>query len=81
MYNSKLIALHGANIQQFNSNDVTKIVNVYIVYDLDNRSKNPPRKFISKNCLFGSTDTVIDNNSEKYMYSSYIIAFDWLIMF
>ena len=46
---------------QFNSthlvtelkNYATKIVNIYMVYDLDNWSKNPLRNFTLKNCLFG----------------------------
>lgn len=30
-------------------------VNAYIVYDLDNWSRNPLNKFTLKNCLFGGT--------------------------
>ena len=49
---------------QFNSiplfieqnNYATKIVKVYIVYDLDNWAKNRLRNFTLKNCLFGSTN-------------------------
>ena len=69
---------------QFNStplviernNYVTKIVNVYIVYDLDNWPKNPLINFTLKDCLFGSTNIVKDNDKEKYVYSGYGIAFD-----
>ena len=69
---------------QFNSaplviernNYVTKIVNVYIVYDLDNWPKNPLINFTLKDCLFGSTNIVKDNDKEKHVYSGYGIAFD-----
>ena len=69
---------------QFNStflvkqqnNYATKIVNVYIVYDLDNWPKNPLRNFTLKNCLLGLTNIVKDNAKEKSMYSGYEIAFD-----
>ena len=58
------------------NNYATKIVNVYIIYDLDNWLKNPLRNFTLKNCLFGSTNIVKYNGKEKYVYSSYGIAFD-----
>ena len=66
VYNSKLIALHGAllsNVNDFGNkigiqinnaplvveqNYVSRIVNVYIVYDLDNWPKNPLRNFTHK---------------------------------
>ena len=54
----------------------TKIANVFIVCDWDNRPKNLLRNFSLKNCLFGATNVVKDNDKEKYMYSSYEIAFD-----
>ena len=38
--------------------------------------KNPLRNFTLKNCQFGSTIIVIDNDKEEYMYSGYRIAFD-----
>ena len=40
------------------SNYLTKIVNVYIVCDLDNWPKNPLRNFTLKNCLIGATNIV-----------------------
>ena len=95
LYNSKLIALHGAflsNVKyfrnkieiQFNNeqnviehNDYkTKILTVYIVYDLDNWPKNPHRFFILKICLFGSTNIVKDNDKEKYVFCGYETAFN-----
>ena len=71
VYNSKLIALHGAfspNVKYFGNkieirfsstplvieenNYATKIVNVYMVYVLDNWPKNQLRNFTLKNCFF-----------------------------
>ena len=53
-----------------------KIVNVYIVYDLDDWPKNYLRNFTLKNCLFGVNNIVKSNNKEKYAYSGQGIAFD-----
>ena len=58
------------------SNYATRIVNNYIVYDLDNWTKKSLRNFTLKNVLFGSTNTIKDNDKEKYVYSGYGIAFD-----
>ena len=58
------------------SNYLTKIVNVYIVYDLDAWQKIPLRNSTLRNCLFGLADTVKDSNKEKYVCSDYGIAFD-----
>ena len=58
------------------NNYTTKIVNVYIVYDLDNWPKSPLRNFTIKNCLFGATISVKHNDKEKYGYSGCGIAFD-----
>ena len=51
---------------QFNStllvneqnNCTTKIVNIFVVYDLDNWPKTPLRNFTLQNCLFGLTNIV-----------------------
>ena len=40
------------------NNYLTKIVNVYIVYDLNAWSRNPTNNFKFKNCLFGATNIV-----------------------
>ena len=40
------------------NNYFTKIVNVYIVYDLDSWERNPSNNFKFKNCLFGATSIV-----------------------
>ena len=57
------------------SNYLAKILNVYIVYDLDYCPKNLLRNFTLKNCLFGATNMVKSSDKEKYAYSSYRIAF------
>ena len=53
-----------------------KIVNVYIVYDLDHWPKILLRNFTLKNCLFEATNIVKSSDQEKYVYSGYRIAFD-----
>ena len=45
------------------NNYVSKIVNVYIVFDLDAWPKNPTNDFKFKKCLFGETTVV--KNSDK----------------
>ena len=55
---------------------LTKIVNVYIVYDLDSWPRNPTNNFKFKNCLFGATNVVKNSDKEKYVYSGYGITFD-----
>ena len=55
-------------------NYLTKIVNVYIVYDLDAWPRIPPNNFKFKNCLFGATSIVKNSDKEKYVYSGYGIT-------
>ena len=45
------------------SNYLTKILNVYIVYDLDACPKIFPRDFTIKHCLFGASSII--KNTEK----------------
>ena len=45
------------------NNYVSKIVNVYIVFDLDAWPRNPTNNFKFKKCLFGATAVV--KNSDK----------------
>ena len=90
LYNSKLIALHGAflpNVKHFvvkigrqlnntplvieEINYASGIAYADIVYDLDNWSKNPLRNFTLNNFLFGATNTVKNNDKDKYMYRCY----------
>ena len=58
------------------NNNLTKIVNVYIVYDLDDSSRNATNNFKFKNCLFGATNVIKNSDKEKYVYSGYRITFD-----
>ena len=58
------------------SNYLTKIVNVYIVYNLDLWPKNPTNNVKFKNCLFGATNIVKDRDKEKHVHSRYGITFD-----
>ena len=55
---------------------LTKIVNVYIVYDLDAWPGNSTNNFKFKNCLFRATNIVKNSDKEKYVYSGYGITFD-----
>ena len=55
---------------------MTKIVTVYIVYELDAWPRNPINNFKFKNYLFGSNNVVKKSDKEKYMYSGYGITFD-----
>ena len=55
---------------------MTKIVNVYIVYDLDAWPKIPLRNFTMKNCLFGATSIVKNSDKERYLCSGYKTTFD-----
>ena len=58
------------------NNYLVKIVNVYIVYDLDAWPKILLRDFTLKNCLSGATNIVKNSDTERYVYSVYGIAFD-----
>ena len=58
------------------SNYISKIVNVYIVYDLDVWPRNLTNNFRFKNCLFGAINIVKTSDKEKYVYSGYVITFD-----
>ena len=50
------------------NNYVTKIDNVYVVYELDTSSKIPFKNFKLKNCLFGATNIVKNSDKEKWVY-------------
>ena len=58
------------------NNYSTKIVNVFIVYDLGSCSKNPTNNFKFKNCLSRATNIVKNSDKEKYVYCGYGITFD-----
>ena len=56
------------------NNYITKIVNAYIVYDLDGSPRNLINNFRSKNNLFGSINIV--KSSDKKVYRSHGRTFD-----
>ena len=58
------------------NNYLTKIINVYIVYDLAAWSRNPTNNFKFKNYLFGATNIVKNSDKEKYVCSGYKTTFD-----
>ena len=58
------------------NNHTTKIVNVYIVYELDAWPRNPTNNFKFKNSLFAATNIVKNSEKEKWVYSNFGIAFD-----
>ena len=53
-----------------------KIVNVYIVYDLDSWPKNLTNNLKFRNYLFGATSAVKNSDKENCVYSGYGITFD-----
>ena len=58
------------------NNYASKIVNAYIVFDLDTWPKIPLNIFTLKNCLFGATNVVKNNVKEKWIYRCNEIAFE-----
>ena len=48
---------------------LSKILNVYMVYDLDALPRNPTNNSKFKNYLFEATSVVESNDKEKYFYS------------
>ena len=74
--NKKRIQRNSTPLVRDQNNYTTKIVNDYIVFDLDNWPKNLLRNFTLKMCFFGLTNVVKNNDKETYVYSGYGIAFD-----
>ena len=58
------------------SNYASKIISIYIAYDLDAWPRNPADNFKCNNCLFAATNIVINIDKKKYVYSIYGITFD-----
>ena len=58
------------------NNCATKIVNAYIVYDLDDWLKILLDNIELKNCLFGATNIVKNRDKSKWMYRGCRIVFD-----
>ena len=52
------------------------ILNLYIVYELNNWLRNPSNSFPLKNCLFGTVKLVRDAVKSKYTYNDWGKAFD-----
>ena len=58
------------------NNYLIKIVNVYIIYNLDAWPRKPANNFKFKNYLFRETNKVENGDKEKYVYSGYGATFD-----
>ena len=58
------------------NNYLTKIVNLYIVYDLAAWSRNPTNNLKLMICLFAATNVVKNSDKEKYVYIGYGVAFN-----
>ena len=54
------------------SNYLSKIVNVYIVCDLDTWPRNPTNNFIFKTCLLRANSIVKNSGKEVYVYNVYM---------
>ena len=52
-------------------NYLIKIINVYIVYDLDASPRNPTNSFELKNCCLGATSVVKNSGKKMYLYTSW----------
>ena len=70
------IKLDNSSLAVEQINHLTEIVNVYIFYDLDAWPRNYTNNFKFKNCLFGPTIIVRNNDKEKYVCSGYRITVD-----
>ena len=76
MQKKKHINLNKSPLVVEQNNCSTKIINTYIVYDLNDWLNVLLRNFTLKICLFGTTTIVKNRDKEKYVYSGYGIAFD-----
>ena len=52
------------------------ILNLYIVYELNNWPRNPTNNLTLKNCLFGTVKLVRNAIKSKFTYNDQEIAFD-----
>ena len=52
------------------------ILNLYIVYELNNWPHNPTNNFYLKNCLFGTVKSVRNAIKINFTYNGWGIAFD-----
>ena len=69
------IKFHKDSLVVEQENYKTKNIDAYIVYDLGNCPNNPLRNFTLKDCFFCATSIVKNSDKEKWVYSSYGIAF------
>ena len=53
---------------------LSKLINVYIVYDLDAWPRNPTNNFKLENCLFEATSIIKNSDKENYVHSGYGIT-------
>ena len=64
----------GCLIQENTTNTHKKVVNIYIVYELNSYPRST--KFTSGNSLFGAVKLTKNADPDKYRYSGYGIGFD-----
>ena len=55
------------------NNRLTKVLNVYTVYEFKAWPKNPIKNFKFKNCLFGATSVVKNRDKEKWVYGGHSV--------
>ena len=55
---------------------MTKIIKIYIAYELHDWAEIPLKNFTLENCLFGATNITKNSDKDKWVYSGYGIAFD-----
>ena len=53
-----------------------KIVNIYVVYDINKKDSTTSTDLTLENCLFGAVTLTKNVNIDKYGYSGYVIGFD-----
>ena len=59
---------------------MTKIVNSYILYELNAWPKNLMNNFKLKNCLFGATSIVINNVKENWCIVYSVVWYNGVIL-
>ena len=77
-YNSKIkLKFKGSCLKQdFASFTLYKVVNLFIVYELDKWSQDLNAKFSLKDCFFGNIKITKNADPNKYYYSGCGIGFD-----
>ena len=75
--NNKLGVTFSGNYMKQNKLGYThgSVVNIYIVYELKNRTVNS-FDFTAQNCLFGALKIAKNTDTSNYKYSGYEICFD-----